>query len=73
MKKNYPYTIYKDIGRLIKSSSKKFCLGKGKIRENSGLGTETQSYQRSWKNSRLEKRNIWENSFLQTGTLTASN
>ncbi len=59
--------------RLTKSSSKNFCLGKGKIRENSGLGTEPQSYQRSWKNSRLEKRNVWENSCLQTGTLIDSN
>jgi hypothetical protein len=30
------------------------------------------SYQRSWKNSPLEKRNIGENSCLRTGTLTDS-
>jgi hypothetical protein len=41
--------------------------------ENFRLGTGTQtSYQRSWKKSRLEKRNIWEKSCLQTGTLTDS-
>jgi len=52
----YPYTIYVDKGRLPK---------KGKIRENFRLGTGTQmSYQRPWKNSRLEKRNIRENSCL---------
>jgi hypothetical protein len=57
----YPYTIYVDKGRLPK------------IRENFRLGTGTQmSYQRSWKNSRLEKRNIRENSCLRTETLTDS-
>jgi hypothetical protein len=30
------------------------------------------SYQRSWKNSRLKKRNIRENSCLRTETLTVS-
>jgi hypothetical protein len=30
------------------------------------------SYQRSWKNSRLERGNIRENSCLRTGTLTDS-
>jgi hypothetical protein len=44
---------------------------KRKIPENFWLGLGTQmSYQRSWKNSRLEKRNIWENSCLPTGSLT---
>jgi hypothetical protein len=46
---------------------------KGKIRENFRLGTGTQtSYQRSWKKSRLDKRNIREKSCLRTGTLTDS-
>jgi hypothetical protein len=41
--------------------------------ENSRLGTGRQmSYQRSWKNSRLEKRNIQENSCLGTEKLTVS-
>jgi hypothetical protein len=45
----------------------------GKIRENSGLekGTQT-SYLRFWKNSRLEKKNIRENSCLRTAILTNS-
>jgi hypothetical protein len=46
----YPYTSYLDRGGLP--------MQKGKILENLRLGTYTQtSYQRSWKNSRLEKRN----------------
>jgi hypothetical protein len=57
----YQYTIYVK-GRLSK---------RGKIRENLGTGTQ-MSYQRSWKNFRLEKRNIRENSCLRTGTLTDS-
>ncbi len=57
-----------DRGRLTKSSS-----GKGKIGENSWLETSTQtSYQRSWKNSRWEKRNIGDNPYLRTGALTDS-
>ncbi len=51
----------------------KALAGRGKSGENSGLETSTlTSYQRSWKNSRLEKRNIGENSCLRTGTLTDS-
>jgi hypothetical protein len=49
----------------------KALAGRGKLGKNSGLETGSQSsYQRSWKNSRLEKRNIGENSCLRTGTLT---
>jgi hypothetical protein len=45
-----------DRGRLSNGSSDNSYLGKGKIRENSELGTGTQtSYQRSWKNSRLRR------------------
>jgi hypothetical protein len=62
----HPYPKYYDRGILTKSSS-----GKGKIGENSGKEIGTQSsYQRSWKNSRLEKRNFGENSCLRTGTPT---
>ncbi len=47
--------------------------GEKKYEKISGLERGTQmSYQRSWKNSRLEKRNIWENFCLRTGTLTDS-
>jgi hypothetical protein len=46
---------------------------KGENMENFRLGTGTEtSYQRSWKNSRMEKRNIQENSCRRTGTLTDS-
>jgi hypothetical protein len=48
MKIIYQYTIYVDKGRLPK---------RGKYGKISGLEQGTQmSYQRSWKNSRLEKR-----------------
>jgi hypothetical protein len=49
----YSYTIYLDRGKTALNR---------KIRENFRLGRGIQtSYQRSWKNSLLEKRNIREN------------
>jgi hypothetical protein len=47
--------------------------GKGKIRENLRAENRyTNELSRSWKISRLEKRNIRENSCLRSGTLTFS-
>jgi hypothetical protein len=60
----YPYTIYVDKGRLPK---------RGKYGKSSGWEQVHKWVIKDfWKNSRLEKRNIRENSCLWTETLTDS-